>query len=138
LYASAITLTEAQASNPDSDTYQALFEEDYTKLFGRPVDGMDVEITVWAVNATTPPESIEAVSVQKSGDAAPTVGKRNVFDPALSAAVNASIVDRAALSSGSSVIGPAVIVEDETTIILPSSRDAVCQPDGCIDVMTKG
>ncbi|MFT5226726.1 MAG: N-methylhydantoinase A, partial [Polaribacter sp.] len=35
---------------------------------------------------------------------------------------------------GNKIMGPAVIVEDETTIILPSSRLAVCQVDGCIDI----
>ncbi len=132
-----ITLTEAQALNPDGDTYQQLFEDDYSKLFGRPVDGMDVEVTVWAVNATTPPESVARVEEQAGQAAAPSVGSRDIFDPALSNNVNANIVDRTALVVGSTVDGPAVIVEDETTIILPSSRKAVCQPDGCVDVIAK-
>ena len=46
-----IELTEKQAMNPSADTFLARFEEDYTKLFGRVVAGMDVEITVWSVNA---------------------------------------------------------------------------------------
>ena len=132
-----ITLTEEQALNPDGETYQQLFEEYYSKLFGRPVEGLDVEVTVWAVNATTPPESVETVSVQAGVTAAPTIGKRDIFDPALSSIVDAKIVDRAALQVGNTVAGPAVIVEDETTIILPSSRRAVCQPDGCVDVIAK-
>ncbi len=35
------------------------------------------------------------------------------------------------------VAGPAVITERETTIIVPSSRFAVAQPDGCIDMTLK-
>jgi len=132
-----ITLTEAQALNPDGETYQRLFEEDYSKLFGRPVDGMDVEVTVWAVNATTPPEKVDAITVQSGGEVASSVGSRPVFDPALSTAVDATIIDRTALQAGHTVDGPAVIVEDETTIILPSSRKAVCQLDGCVDVLAK-
>jgi len=34
--------------------------------------------------------------------------------------------------------GPTAVVEDETTIIVPASRDAICQPDGCIDIVLKG
>ena len=30
--------------------------------------------------------------------------------------------------------GPAAITEDETTIILPASRHAIRQADGCIDI----
>ncbi|MEE9336324.1 MAG: hydantoinase/oxoprolinase family protein [Granulosicoccaceae bacterium] len=132
-----ITLTEAQALNPDGATYQQLFENDYSKLFGRPVQGMDVEVTVWAVNATTPPESVSRVSEQAGIAAAPIIGHRDIFDPALSSSVTASIVDRNALELGNTVDGPAVIVEHETTIVLPSSRKAVCQPDGCVDVTAK-
>ncbi len=132
-----ITLTEEQALDPDSQTYLQLFEDDYSKLFGRPVEGMDVEVTVWAVNATTPPESVARISEQAGNATAIATGKRDVFDPALSANASAKIVDRSALQMGSTVEGPAVIVEDETTIILPSSRKAVCQPDGCVDVKAK-
>ena len=53
-----VVLEEGQATNPDAGVFQRLFEEDYTKLFGRPVHGMDTEITVWAVNATTPPQPV--------------------------------------------------------------------------------
>ena len=38
---------------------------------------------------------------------------------------------------GNTAQGPAAITEDETTIILPSSRTAIRQPDGCIDVTLK-
>ena len=35
---------------------------------------------------------------------------------------------------GASVEGPAVITEDETTIIVPSDSIAICQTDGSIDL----
>ncbi|MEJ8563153.1 hydantoinase/oxoprolinase family protein [Yoonia sp. GPGPB17] len=56
-----IALTAAQAANPDADTFQTLFEADYTTLFGRTVAGMDIEITVWAVNATTEAAKADAL-----------------------------------------------------------------------------
>ena len=47
-----------QAMNPDAQTFEAVVRRQTTsKLFGRAVEGMDVEIIVWAVNATTPPEA---------------------------------------------------------------------------------
>jgi len=133
-----IILTETQAMNPDADTYQTLFEEDYTKLFGRPVAGLDVEITVWAVNATTPPEAVEKISEQAPACTAPVETSRTLFDPALGNEVDASIILRDTMQSGQTVQGPAAITEDETTIIIPSSRSAMRQPDGCIDVIVKG
>lgn len=71
-----VALTEAQAMNPDAATFQRLFEEDYTKLFGRTVTGMDIEITVWSVNATTPPEKVARVVEATAGEAAKAVSNR--------------------------------------------------------------
>jgi N-methylhydantoinase A len=132
-----ITLTAEQATNPDVDTFQSLFEEDYTKLFGRPVEGMDVEITVWAVNATTPPQTVDRIQQAdtKQTSAAASAGKWDLFDPALGKSVTAQVVLRDSVADSQSVEGPAAITEDETTIIVPSSRNAVRQTDGCIDVM---
>jgi N-methylhydantoinase A len=61
-------------------------------------------------------------------------GIRQIFDPALGMAVESSIVLRSQLDAGHMVCGPAAITEDETTIVLPSSRRAISQPDGCIDI----
>jgi len=61
-----IALTEEQAMQPDAATFEARFIEDYTKLFGRAVTGMDIEITVWSVNATTPPETVPRMEARQS------------------------------------------------------------------------
>lgn len=132
-----ITLSEEQALNPDVETFQRLFEEDYTNLFGRPVAGMDVEITVWAVNATTPSESVDQIAEQSGKDAVKVHFRREIFDPALGKPVEASIVLRDDMQVGQRVEGPAAITEDETTIIIPSSRLAVRQLDGSIDITAK-
>ena len=133
-----IALTQDQAMNPDAATFEARFEEDYTKLFGRPVAGMDIEITVWSVNATTPPETVDPVKSAPRGTAAKSAGTRQIFDAAQSAFTVADIVHRDSLTPGQMVMGPAALTEAETTIILPASRDAIRQPDGCIDVILKG
>lgn len=132
-----ITLTEEQAMNPDGPTYQRLFEDEYTKLFGRVVEGLDVEITVWAVNATTPPETVARIDQESGSEAADIESTRALFDPGVGDRVEASVVPRAAIRRGQTVVGPAVITEDETTIIIPSSRHAIRQPDGCIDVLAR-
>lgn len=132
-----ISLNEAEATNPDVDTFKRLFEDDYTKLFGRPVHGMDIEITVWAVNATTPPEVVPPIETKSDGSHTEASKKRTLFDPALGQEVLAGLVLREDLNTGHTVDGPVAITEDETTTIVPSSRRATRQPDGCIDVMVK-
>ncbi len=132
-----ITLSEAQAMAPDVATFQARFEEDYAKLFGRTVSGMDIEITVWSVNATTPSQPVVTLDPFDISGAARSEGVRPVFDGAGGAFVSAQIVSRSQMQTGQIASGPAIIVEDETTIIVPASRDAICASDGCIDVVTK-
>jgi N-methylhydantoinase A len=133
-----IGLTEAQAMNPDAATFLARFEEEYAKLFGRTVSGMDIEITVWSVNATTPPEKVAPVEATESRAVAEASGTRQLFDAGLGAFASAQVVERSNLKSGHTVQGPAALTEDETTIIIPDSRAAIQRPDGCIDIVLKG
>jgi N-methylhydantoinase A len=133
-----IELTEDQAMIPDAATFEARFIEDYSKLFGRPVAGMDIEITVWSVNATTPPETVVRMNKTNGTDTATPTGARAVFDAAAGTFLEAGIVNRFDMQTGERASGPAAVVEDETTIIVPASRDAIRQPDGCIDIVTKG
>ena len=133
-----IDLTEAQAMTPDAATFEARFEEDYTKLFGRPVAGMDIEITVWAVNATTPTKEVARIDATAGSAPAGLSGTRQLFDAAAGAYLEANVIDRSTMETGQRAQGPAAVTEAETTIIVPASRDAIRQPDGCIDIVTKG
>lgn len=133
-----IMLSQEQAMNPDATVFEARFVEDYTKLFGRPVAGMDIEITVWSVNATTPKESVVRVVEAQSERTASASDARQVFDAASARFVSADIIQRDLMQTGTQTQGPAIITEAETTIIVPASRDALCQPDGCIDIVARG
>ena len=133
-----ISLTAAQAANPDATTFQELFEADYGALFGRTVDGMDVEITVWAVNATTEAAKPSALGAMPAAADAAIHASRALFDPALGHEVTADVILRDTMDAGQTAQGPAVITEDETTIVIPASMQALAQPDGTIDVTLKG
>ncbi|MBT8412920.1 MAG: hydantoinase/oxoprolinase family protein [Boseongicola sp.] len=133
-----ITLSQEQATNPDQTSFEQRFIEEYAKLFGRSVSGMDIEITVWSVNAMTPPEPVEAIAdVTATAPAVPQTFRR-LFDPTRAKSVTASVILRKDMKEGGSASGPAIITEDETTIIVPSSRIATRQADGCIDLSLKG
>jgi N-methylhydantoinase A len=133
-----VSLSADQAAAPDAATFLRLFEEDYVKLFARTVAGLDVEITVWSVNATTPPEEVARLAEAEAAGPGEASGERQIFDPALGQFRTAQVVDRESLEPGQSVAGPAAITEAETTIIVPASRSALRQPDGCIDLRAKG
>jgi N-methylhydantoinase A len=133
-----VVISAEQASNPDPAQFRTLFEKDYVALFGRRVEGMDVEITVWAVNATTLRQPVKPVQTVSESCRVEAKDKRAIFDAALGQSLDSSIVSRSKLHPGGGIAGPAAITEDETTIILPSSRRAVCQNDNCIDITLAG
>ena len=130
-----VILDAAAVSFPSKEMFQRTFEESYIQLFGRVVEGLDLEITVWAVNATTEPEKVNAVKALTRMTNATTKGVRSLFDPAVGDHVDAAIVARKDMGPGQGVHGPSIITEEETTIVVPSSCYALAQPDGCIDVI---
>ena len=132
-----IALDAAQAANPDAATFQTLFEKDYTTLFGRTVAGMDIEITVWAVNATTEAAKADPLGETPKSASGAVDTTRTLFDPVQGVASNAAVVLRGTLKPGDTVIGPALITEEETTIVIPNSRTAIARPDGTIDITEK-
>ena len=132
-----VLLDQADISEPDPGRYLAHFQEEYSKLFGRPVEGLGVEITVWAVNAFTEADISDPVEPAIRNDAAKISGQRELFDAAEGRMFEAAVVQRDDLAPGQHIAGPAVITEDETTIILPSSQELIAQPDGCLDIRMK-
>ena len=132
-----VPLTVQHITKPDTADYKACFEREYEQLFARTVAGMEIEITVWSVNAYTEPPEVRPVQQQGHQKTLETTNTRPLFDPALSTFVNATVAQRDAVKDTTQIIGPAMLTEDETTIIVPSSRDAVACGDGTIVVFAK-
>ena len=132
-----VPLTVQHITKPDTADYKACFEREYEQLFARTVAGMEIEITVWSVNAYTEPPEVCPVQQQGHQRTLETTNTRPLFDPALSTFVNATVAQRDAVKDTTQIIGPAMLTEDETTIIVPSSRDAVACGDGTIVVFAK-
>ena len=132
-----VPLTVQHITKPDTADYRACFEREYEQLFARTVAGMEIEITVWSVNAYTEPPEVRPVQQQGHQRTLEKTNTRPLFDPALSTFVNATVAQRDAVKDTTQIIGPAMLTEDETTIIVPSSRDAVACGDGTIVVFAK-
>jgi N-methylhydantoinase A len=132
-----VPLTPQLASAPNADAFEALFEQEYANLFGRTVDGMEIEITVWSVNATTPSMPSERVYDVPDLPVPISIGTRVLFDPAEGTQMTVPVYDRRAFDPGRQADGPSIITEDETTIVVTSSRRATALADGCIDLRRK-
>ncbi|HXZ06740.1 MAG TPA: hydantoinase/oxoprolinase family protein, partial [Paraburkholderia sp.] len=121
----------------DRTAFADLFTKAYTQFFGRPIDGLDIEIVSWAVKASSPLPPVERLQLVEGRDPAKAQKTRKIFDAALHRFVDAAIVERDSLRLGERVIGPAIIVEPETSTLVTSSFDATVQPDGCLLVTSK-
>ncbi|MEL6644244.1 MAG: hydantoinase/oxoprolinase family protein [Pseudomonadota bacterium] len=132
-----VTLAADEAAEPSAETFLRLFETDYAALFGRTVEGMAVEITVWSVNATTPAAEVAPVA-EVAWHGVSTEQTRTLFDPGVGQSVEAAEVARADLGPGASFPGPAVVTEAETTVIVPSSRAVRTHADGTLEVHLAG
>ena len=72
-----IALTAEDIADPQQQNFQRRFEETYSALFGRTVEGMVVEITVWSVNAFTAPEDPQPLAdLPGRADAATSVTRQ--------------------------------------------------------------
>ncbi len=132
-----VPLTSAQVNTPLSGDLLSLFEKHYRALFGRTVDGMEVEITVWSVNAFTEVPAVDKLKVPAAGSVVQSDIQRALFDPGTGKEAAAKVIEREFFSAGATATGPALITEDETTIVVPSSRDVLALSDGTLDVREK-
>ncbi len=124
----------------DADKAEILtaFEAAYQTLFGRVIDGLGIEITNWSLVVASVLAETPSVAGHTSGTPVPVLRTRQFFDAALRQTVDAQEVDRAAMTAGQAVEGPAIIVENETTTIVTSGYRAVGQGDGSLRLIRKG
>lgn len=116
---------------------QSAFEEAYTRFFGRAIEGPDIEIVSWAVKASSPLPPVPRIAERGRQAQADPVGLRQMFDAGHGDFVAAKVYDRTDLTPGVGVSGPAVIVETDTSTIVPSGYDAIGQADGCILIVAR-
>jgi len=133
-----VEVTLAMAETPDAQTYLCAFEEAYSALFSRTVEGLAVEIAIWTAKATTRPETPARLSISDLEQQAEASAPRLIFDPAAGDFLDGAEVDRAALAQGTGAEGPAAVTERETTLIVPASRQVVGQGDGTLRMSLKG
>jgi N-methylhydantoinase A len=132
-----IQLTAKEAADPKAETLLKHFEDDYEKLFGRSVDGMEVEITVWSVNAYTEQNATSSQPTPKKLHQLNIDQYRDVLDPSKGKMAASGIISRDMMTEGAQVAGPCVITEDETSIIIPGSYNIVAHSDGTLDMTVK-
>jgi N-methylhydantoinase A len=112
----------------DIPTIRARYDEEYARFFDRPVPGSDVEILSYAVVvATVTADPAVPVGEESlfTAEATP-VRTQPVRDTTNGVVSDWAIYDRASLALNATIVGPAIIAEDETsTLVGPGWRALV-------------
>jgi N-methylhydantoinase A len=119
----AVTLPAGRLLQKDAARLERLFDAAYRALYGRTVPNMDVEIMSWSVTVSTRVSRAAKVPAPPRKAAKPT-GRRRVFEPTLAKWRDIPVYERGTLARGARLAGPALIVEDQTTVVVTADFDA--------------
>lgn len=132
-----VDLPTGPYSEADRQRFADDFSSAYTRFFGRPIDGLPIEIVSWTVKASSPMPPVETMALVEASTIFESGTHRAIFDSALGKFVDAQVCEREQLPPGAVVEGPAVIVERETSTIVTSSFNLIAQQDGSLLLQRK-
>ncbi len=135
-----VSLPDRPFTAVDADAVRDAFRENYARFFGRAIDGLDgleIEIVTWSVKVQDERPVPARQQLARDGAVYAPTTTRKVFDPANGGFLKTGIVERGALKPGAKIVGPAIIVERETSTVVTSLFDAVLQGDGTILLVRK-
>jgi N-methylhydantoinase A len=127
-----VELPNRPLTNADLPALRRQFEKDYAAMFERPIPGAAIEVLSWSVLATTDarnPAKVASVARQPAGKAA---GSRKFFDGRAGQLIEIPLYRREDMAPGTTIAGPAVIAEDETSTFVSVGFDAHIDGAGSI------
>lgn len=124
-----VVLPARKYVDSDRELIKNLFDEAYVRFFGRTVASQPVEIVSFTVKASSEMPAVAKVPLASTTNDVKSDVVRDVFDAGLGEVVKTQIHERTKLNIGDRVLGPAIIVEAETSTIVTSSYDATVQAD---------
>ena len=127
----AVTLPSGKLAAKDTVNLKRRFDAAYKVLYGRTVPNMDVEIMSWSVTVSTKVKRAAKARALPRKSANPSA-KRRIFEPTLARWREVPVYERAALAGGARIAGPALIVEDQTTVLVTANFDASVNSAGHI------
>jgi N-methylhydantoinase A len=95
------------------------FEETYATVFGRVIPKLEVEILTWTLSLATARPLPKPAPEPKAAGTPQASGSRELIDPATGQRAQAAVHERESLAPGMALDGPALIVEDGTTTVVP-------------------
>ncbi len=114
----------------DPASLRAAFDATYARLYGRVIPGLEVEALTWILSLAEAHALPAVGSALPDAEAGAPAGTQRVVDPATGVAAAASTYLRASLPPGARLAGPAIVLEDGTSTIVPPGFTAKLGPAG--------
>ena len=100
------------------------FTQAYHALYGRAIPNLGIEIMSWSVTVSPRSKPAGHVCGRLRRTAARSAGRRRLFEVTQGRPREVRVHERAQLAAGAMVKGPALITEDQTTIVVTADFDA--------------
>ncbi len=101
------------------------FDDAYAELYGRTIPGLDVEVLSWTLVVSTTTSAVAPLEAPPASPSMPTpTGTSELVEDGSGGSVEADVFSRSDLAPGVSLEGPALIVEDQTTTVVPTGFEA--------------
>jgi N-methylhydantoinase A len=113
----------------DAEAIRQVFEDAYFAQYGVNPSHVPIEVVSWRLTAQGPEDPVEASRPLNEPVAQPVRERAVPLWPTVGAT---RLYARASLGRGQQLVGPALIEERETTIVLPPGWSAVVDNTGCI------
>jgi len=122
----AVPLPVENYNEEHANLFLLAFEDVYTRLYGRTISGIDVEVLSWTLTVAAP-AAISDNEVEAAGQQSipGSSQQQSFFDPTSETRVEVPVFQRAQLKPGDTIEGPALITEDQTTTVVTSSYNAM-------------
>ena len=100
---------------------QQMLDTEYRKVFGRDIGGISTgEIVAWSLVVRSEPHRDHVPAID-TAPGKPLISARRAFDAKSRKMLDFSVINRKDMAMAGTVEGPAIIVEDETSIIVSSA-----------------
>ncbi|HVH73965.1 MAG TPA: hydantoinase/oxoprolinase family protein [Stellaceae bacterium] len=119
----------------DAALLRADFEAEYRRLYRRIIPGVEVEVLSWVLLLSAPvPAEPGAPPAPPPAYSPPPARRRAIVDPETGEPAEVAIFERDTLRPGAHILGPAVIVEDETSTVIGRNFDGLIDAFGYIEL----
>lgn len=109
------------------------FTKAYEEFFGRAIDDLAIEAVSWSVRVSSVVPAGRRVAISSEGPGCiDEFGHREAYDSVAARRTSTAVLDRSQLAVGTSIVGPAIISESQTTTVIGSHHRCTVQADGTL------